>query len=48
MLEWFGLRFAPNDDPQKAWTLEIRPDATPAQRDHFAAFMAPTAKRAAR
>jgi predicted metalloprotease with PDZ domain len=40
MLDWFGLRFVPNDDPTKAWTLEVRPDATPAQTAHFAAFMA--------
>jgi predicted metalloprotease with PDZ domain len=31
-LEWFGLRFAPSADSTKAWNLEIRPDATPAQR----------------
>jgi len=44
MLDWFGLRFAPNTDqpvdPAKSWTLEIRPDATPAQKKHFASFMA--------
>lgn len=40
MLGWFGLRFIPNDDPAKRWTLEVRADATAAQRDHFAAFMA--------
>ena len=40
MLDWFGLRFAPNEDPARAWTLEVRPDATAAQRTHFAAFMA--------
>jgi predicted metalloprotease with PDZ domain len=45
MLDWFGLRFAPQDatappDPAKAWTLEVRPDATAAQKEHFAAFMA--------
>ncbi|MES2359000.1 MAG: hypothetical protein V4529_11780 [Gemmatimonadota bacterium] len=27
-LNWFGLRFAPSDNPATAWTLEIRPDAT--------------------
>ena len=47
MLDWFGLRFAPGDDPQKAWSLEVRPDATPAQRDHFTAFMARTPRAAA-
>ena len=40
MLDWFGLRFAPSDDPAKAWTLQIRPDATRAQKRHFASFMA--------
>lgn len=36
MLDWFGLRFAAD----KPWTLEIRPDATPEQKTHFAVFMA--------
>jgi predicted metalloprotease with PDZ domain len=40
MLEWFGLRFTPTDDPAEAWTLEVRPDATAAQKAHFASFMA--------
>jgi predicted metalloprotease with PDZ domain len=40
MLDWFGLRFAASDDPARAWTLEVRPDATSAQKQHFAAFMA--------
>jgi len=45
MLDWFGLRFVPQDaaappDPAKAWTLEVRSDATAAQKEHFAAFMA--------
>jgi predicted metalloprotease with PDZ domain len=48
MLDWFGLRFAPNPsvdpakpaDPAKSWTLEVKPDATAAQKEHFAAFMA--------
>lgn len=30
-LDWFGLRFAPSDNPATAWTLEIRPDATAQQ-----------------
>ncbi|TAK17019.1 MAG: M61 family peptidase [Acidobacteria bacterium] len=34
-LDWFGLRFM-TGDPAKAWTLEIRPDATPAQQAHLA------------
>jgi len=39
MLDWFGLRFNA-DDPQKAWTLEVRPDATAAQKEHLAALVA--------
>lgn len=38
-LDWFGLRFAPNDDPKKAWTLESRDDATEAQKAHFHALI---------
>jgi len=38
MLDWFGLRFM-TGDPAKAWTLEVRPDATPAQKAHFASFL---------
>lgn len=34
-LDWFGLRFM-TGDPAKTWTLEIRPDATPAQKQHLA------------
>ncbi len=34
-LDWFGLRFASSTDPAKAWTLEIRPDATPAQTERL-------------
>ena len=45
MLDWFGLRFmTDSDDPAKAWTLEVRPDATTEQRDHLAKFMAPSRK----
>ena len=40
MLDWFGLRFIPSDDPAKAWTLEVRADGTAVQKRHFAAFMA--------
>jgi predicted metalloprotease with PDZ domain len=38
MLDWFGLRFM-TGDPAKAWTLEVRPDATAAQKAHFASFL---------
>jgi predicted metalloprotease with PDZ domain len=47
MLDWFGLRFIPDDaapspsgSPARAWTLEVRPDATPAQKAHLASFLA--------
>jgi predicted metalloprotease with PDZ domain len=45
MLDWFGLRFKPQEgvepaDPAKAWTLEVQPDATAAQKEHFAALLA--------
>jgi len=47
MLDWFGLRFIPTAsvagvpaDPAKAWTLEVRPNATAAQQAHFAALLA--------
>jgi predicted metalloprotease with PDZ domain len=31
-LDWFGLRFAASPDPARAWNLEVRSDATPAQQ----------------
>ena len=36
-LDWFGLRFAPPAGQQTAntWKLEIRPDATQAQKTHL-------------
>src|SRR5262249_3139508 len=40
MLDWFGLRFAPSEDPAHAWTLEVRPDATPGQKAHLASLLA--------
>lgn len=48
MLDWFGLRFAPQSDPPdpaKAWMLEARPDATDAQMRHFQRLMAPSIDR---
>jgi predicted metalloprotease with PDZ domain len=39
MLDWFGLRFM-TGDPAKAWTLEVRPDATADQQAHLAVFLA--------
>jgi predicted metalloprotease with PDZ domain len=34
-LDWFGLRFAPAEDPAKAWKLETLTDATVAQKEHL-------------
>jgi len=39
MLDWFGLRFM-TGDPEKVWSLEVRPDATQDQKARFAAFLA--------
>ena len=53
MLDWFGLRFradatpaAPGGAgaPAPAWTLEVRPETTPAQREHWTAFLAKSKK----
>ena len=38
-LDWFGLRFAPADDPAKGWKLEVREDATEDQKGHFRALV---------
>ena len=38
-LDWFGLRFAPSEDPTKAWNLEVREDPTDAQKAHFRAWV---------
>ena len=45
MLDWFGLRFAGGDDPQKTWVMEVDPGATVDQKQHFAAFLAPSRAR---
>jgi len=42
-LDWFGLRFAVVDG-KKTWRLEIREDATQAQRDQLKAWLEPTGK----
>jgi predicted metalloprotease with PDZ domain len=39
-LDWFGLRFAPADDPKKAWKLEVRDDTSEAQKEHFRSWLA--------
>jgi predicted metalloprotease with PDZ domain len=45
-LEWWGLRFAPEPpDGKQAWTLEVLPDATAAQRQHLQALLSPTPAR---
>ena len=44
MLEWFGLRFAPQSDPPdpaRTWMLEARPDATDAQKRRLQRLLAP-------
>jgi hypothetical protein len=41
-LDWFGLRFAPGDATTKTWRLEIRDDATQAQRGRLKAWLEPT------
>jgi predicted metalloprotease with PDZ domain len=40
-LDWFGLRFVPGDAPTKSWRLEIRDDATQAQRGRLKAWLEP-------
>jgi predicted metalloprotease with PDZ domain len=41
-LDWFGLRFAPAEGPAKqSWSLEARPDATEAQKDHLRSLFEP-------
>jgi predicted metalloprotease with PDZ domain len=43
-LDWFGLRFAPDDGKTKTWRLEIRDDATDAQRGRLKAWLEPVGK----
>jgi predicted metalloprotease with PDZ domain len=38
-LDWFGLRFAPADDPSKGWTLEVLAEPTEVQKDHLRAWV---------
>ncbi|HSC26424.1 MAG TPA: hypothetical protein VLD67_04065 [Vicinamibacterales bacterium] len=42
MLDWYGLRFKEpgSADPARAWQLEARPDASPAQRQHLERWLA--------
>jgi predicted metalloprotease with PDZ domain len=40
-LDWFGLRWAPGDGAAKTWRLEIRNDATAAQRSRLQAWLEP-------
>lgn len=40
-LDWYGLRFAPTEDPGKRWTLEMRRDATDQQLRHLRALLVP-------
>jgi predicted metalloprotease with PDZ domain len=41
-LDWFGLRFVPSEGPSKAWKLEVRADATDAQKGHLGDLLAPS------
>jgi predicted metalloprotease with PDZ domain len=43
-LDWFGLRFAPGDGEAKTWRLEVRDDATAAQRGRLKAWLEPAGK----
>jgi predicted metalloprotease with PDZ domain len=43
-LDWFGLRFAPGDAKTKTWRLEIREDATDAQKGRLKAWLEPAGK----
>jgi predicted metalloprotease with PDZ domain len=40
-LDWFGLRLAPGDGATKTWRLEVRDDATEAQRGRLKAWLEP-------
>ena len=40
-LSWYGLTFAGGGDPKTRWNLQVRPDATPEQREHLRALLAP-------
>jgi hypothetical protein len=40
-LDWFGLQFAPSGGTTKTWCLEIREDATEAQRARLKAWLEP-------
>jgi predicted metalloprotease with PDZ domain len=40
-LEWFGLRFAPGNGEAKTWRLEVRDDATAAQRANLKVWLEP-------
>jgi hypothetical protein len=44
MLDWYGLRFAEPASPGSApaWQLEVRPDASEAQRQRLARWLAPS------
>lgn len=41
VLDWFGLRFAPGDGSKITWRLEIRDDATEAQRSRLRTWLGP-------
>jgi hypothetical protein len=43
-LDWFGLRFAHGDGETRSWRLEVRDDATPAQRERLKAWLEPATR----
>jgi predicted metalloprotease with PDZ domain len=44
-LDWFGLRFADAKQGKPPWKLEVREDATEAQRTHFRGLVGPSEGR---
>jgi predicted metalloprotease with PDZ domain len=44
LLDWYGLRFAEpgSADPARAWQLDVRPDASAAEREHLERWLAPS------
>jgi predicted metalloprotease with PDZ domain len=43
-LDWFGLRFAPGEAGMPTWRLEVRADATDAQRGRLKAWLEPAGR----
>jgi hypothetical protein len=43
-LDWFGLCFTPGEAGMPAWRLEVRADATEAQRGRLKAWLVPAGR----